>query len=181
MKPYGKVSPLLLLVALSGCASIAVNQDYNPRTDFGSYHTFRWAPEPQNPTGDARIDNNPLLDSRIRSAVERHLTAKGFQKRDGSNADLLVAYQVAISDETDISTLSTYYGYRRTGIIVQDTRIREYEQGTLILDLVDASRNELVWRGTAQSEIRSDMSPQDREARIDEAVRTILAQYPPGS
>jgi hypothetical protein len=53
--------------------------------------------------------------------------------------------------------------------------VRQYKQGTLIIDLIDASTKELVWRGVGKSEITNE----DREEQIKQVVSDILAKYPP--
>lgn len=177
-----KVSPLLYVLAplfVGACASIAVNTDFDPATDFGAYHTYRWVPEPQRATGDVRIDRNPLLDRRVRAAVERHLTAKGFEKRESGEVDFLVAYHASLEGKMDVTTMDRYYGYRRRGVLVQETMVREYDQGTLVLDIVDARTNELTWRGTAQAEVTGADTPEERTAKIDKAVEKTLAAFPP--
>ena len=62
---------------------------------------------------------------------------------------------------------------------VQDTYVREYDEGTLIIDIVDAGSNELVWRGAAQGEVNLAASPQEREQRAQDAVQRILEDFPP--
>jgi len=56
---------------------------------------------------------------------------------------------------------------------------RKYDEGTLILEVVDAASGRLVWRGWAQAEVKSKADPGQREARIWEAVAKILDQFPP--
>ena len=61
-----------------------------------------------------------------------------------------------------------------------DGYVENYDQGTLVLDIVDGRSNELVWRGTAQARIDPSNSPEERQRRINEAVRKILDRFPPG-
>jgi hypothetical protein len=51
--------------------------------------------------------------------------------------------------------------------------------GTLILDIVDASSERLVWQGSARAELAGSPEPLTRDARIQEAVRRVLARFPP--
>jgi hypothetical protein len=54
-----------------------------------------------------------------------------------------------------------------------------YDAGTLLLDLVDAKSNPLVWRAWAEGSIDGAIDNQDwMEARIDEAVGKIVARLP---
>ena len=54
-----------------------------------------------------------------------------------------------------------------------------YEQGTLVIDLVDRRTKKLVWRGTAQAALSETPSKAEREATIDEAVKKMFEKFPP--
>jgi len=56
---------------------------------------------------------------------------------------------------------------------------RQYREGTLILDVVDAGADAVVWRGSAQAQLAGSGEPLTRRARIQEAVRRILERFPP--
>ena len=74
------------------------------------------------------------------------------------------------------------YGYGRYGRPMggySETRVSEYTQGTLIIDIVDAASNELVWRGSTEGRVREKKTPEEREKRIRDAVAAILAEFPP--
>jgi len=53
--------------------------------------------------------------------------------------------------------------------------VREYRDGTMIIDLVDASTKQMVWRGTATD----TFSPGAEAQKAGEAVEKTLAEYPP--
>jgi hypothetical protein len=58
-------------------------------------------------------------------------------------------------------------------------QVVDYEEGTLLLDLVDALTNQVVWRGWAQDVVDGLAEDQVRmEAEIDEAVRRIFERFP---
>jgi hypothetical protein len=61
----------------------------------------------------------------------------------------------------------------------RDVIITEYEQGTLVLDIVERRSKKLVWRGTARATLLENPTPERSTARINEAVRKILAGFPP--
>jgi hypothetical protein len=53
----------------------------------------------------------------------------------------------------------------------------EYRQGTLAIDLVDAQRRTMIWRGVAQDRLtRKDMQKVDETIR--DAVQELFAGYP---
>jgi hypothetical protein len=51
--------------------------------------------------------------------------------------------------------------------------------GTLIVDLIDAQKKEMVWRGTATKTLDPSASPEEKQAHLNEAVQKMLENYPP--
>lgn len=174
-----------LSLALSGCASIEVTTDYDPTTDFTRYQTFAWMEGSGRGTDDPRVGGD-LMDQRFRRAIESELVSRGMQKVATGQPDVYVGYQVALDDRVDYQTINTYYGagwgYRgvaRVGVGTQ-TYAREYTLGTLVIDVFDAARRELVWRGTGEGRVDVARNPQERQERVNEAVTAILEDFPVG-
>jgi len=174
---------------LGGCASMSVSSDYDPKADFSSLKTYDWE-GPQPITGNPRLDND-LLHERIRNAVERELTLKGYRKVT-VDPDFKVAYNVGLENKLDVTTIPTYdYSYpsyySRVGGFGRyegyrpstEVNVYQYEEGTLLLDIVNPETKKLIWRGTAKAEVNAGDSPERKEARVNEAVSKMLAQFPP--
>ncbi len=179
------VGTLLGLSAiLAGCSSLNVNTDFDPTaiSRVGSFQSYAWLPHPAG--GDTRA-NNSLVEGRLMRAVDAALQAKGYRLVQ-SNPDFLVGWHAGLEDRVDVQRINSYYGYRWSrwgrggGVWTSDTYVTEYTQGTLILDIVDADANELVWRGAGEGKVNLDSTPQERERRIQEAVDKILEDFPPG-
>ena len=172
---------LAVLGALAvGCATYDVAYDFDPQADFRRLGTYGWFPGPQPDTGDPRLDNT-IVDSRIRAAVDTHLATKGYKKDFADKADFLVAYHAAINHKLDIATVDRYYGPgpRWAGMVVTDTTVREWDQGTLILDVVDRRSRKLLWRGSVQAQVTNRASPAERTERVRAAVAQMLEKFPP--
>ena len=171
---------LALLVGLGlSCASIQVSVDYDPDEDFTSYSTFDWLPQLSKQPGDYRFDN-PLVEKRVYNAIEEVLTTKGYTKVEDQPADFYVAHFFTVQQKLDIYTVNNrYYGGYGWGISAPETRVREYEEGTLVIDVSDARDKELVWRGIGKGRLRRTSTPAQTTADIDTAVSEILANFPP--
>ena len=52
-------------------------------------------------------------------------------------------------------------------------------EGTLFIDFIDAKTNELIWQGIGVADLVMS-TVEKKEARINEIVTKILAEYPPG-
>jgi Domain of unknown function (DUF4136) len=87
---------VLALVACSVAFAQDVRTNYMPGTDFSKYHTYAWVNDVQ---GVPAVGGHPdqILDAQLREAIDSQMVAKGFTKaEDGSKADLLLGYQLAI-------------------------------------------------------------------------------------
>ena len=58
--------------------------------------------------GDYRVEN-PLVDERIRDAVERELAAKGYRRVQDRSPDFYVAFYVSVEDKLDVYTVNRGY------------------------------------------------------------------------
>jgi len=188
--------PLLwgLAFFLAGCAAttpVDVSTDFDRNVTFAQYHTFRWYQDKPMAGVDTTYKYNTFLDQRIRNAVESQLARKGLTKAEG-RADLLIAYDVKIVTKQAARPdyayapgfgygYSYWYGYRYDYGYSRFSRpmlIEEYKDGTIIIDLVDAKDNQLVWRGWGQMEVdEANIS----EAEVNKIVTNILAKFPPGA
>ena len=70
-----------------------------------------------------------------------------------------------------------YGGYGYGG----STYVSYYEEGALVIDIIDWQEKELSFRGTATGTLsKSEKTPEESQADIDELVTNILAKFPPG-
>lgn len=51
--------------------------------------------------------------------------------------------------------------------------------GTLVVDILDREKHELLWRGTAEGALIDTRRSDQQQATIDRIVREVLKEYPP--
>jgi uncharacterized protein YceK len=90
---------LSLMLLLAGCSGISTSTDYDPAANFSSYGTYSW-------TSSGGTSTDDLTNTRIKSAVDAALAAKGLRKVD-SGGDLAVAYQVTTAERSTYNTVSS--------------------------------------------------------------------------
>ena len=183
---------VVAVLALAGCATSQVERDYDTDVSFGELETYTLIEQAERSTGHPAV-SSPLVDRRIRAAIERELDAMGFRRVTSGDADFKVAAYVVAEERLRVTTLDRYgyhnYGYRRfghplyygyggSGIITQDY-VREYVQGTLILDIIDGSKNELIWRGWSSKALAHEPRPEKVNEYVFKAVGKILEGFPP--
>jgi hypothetical protein len=167
--------PIALLAA--GCAPLTVSSHIERGADFGRYHTFAWDTPDALPTGDPRLDNNPFFRDYLQGAVERQLRTRGIMLANTAEfADLRIHYHAAVTERFALAGSG-----RPPADCAEDCepRVVDYDESTIVLDMVDAQTNRLVWRGWAQEDLRSVIDSQDRmEKHIERAVERMLARLP---
>jgi hypothetical protein len=117
------------------------------------------------------------MDS-IKDAVYTQMKARGLTETQ-VNPDILIgAY--AGREERVITRLMTSYG-RGPGGYWRGEKFETYQytEGTLILDLIDAKKRTLIWRGWATSDMSGELKPRKREKLVMDAVERILKSFPP--
>jgi uncharacterized protein DUF4136 len=171
---------MVSVATLTACAArMTVSSHVEHGLDLSRYRTFDWGPADALPTGDARLDKNPFFKDHVQGAVEKGLAARGFQLIvPGSPADLLIHYHASISRRVNVYHVDGARGYCSQADCPPD--IVEYEAGTLVLDIVDAHTNKLIWRGWARNSVEDMLvSPEVMAKTIDEAVVRMLLRLPP--
>lgn len=173
------------ILLLAGCSSISTDYDYNEDINFAELTKWNWL-EMTKDTGSHKYHVDGLNDRRIREGLEQQLTAAGLTKVPAAEAQILVNYLTKVENKTDVNTFYTSFGYypysvRGFGAGLQaDTRVHEYKEGTLIIDIVDAKSKELLWRGAGSDTIKEGRTPAERTEQIQDALKTIFEAYPPG-
>ena len=152
--------------------------DFDKSAPFAQFRTYSM--QEGTPT------KNSLIDKRIVAAIESQLTAKGFVRNDVA-PDVTVLFHVALDEQKDISTFSSGpmygpYGYGwggGWGTTTTDVRVRDILVVTIAVDMVDARRKEVVWRGLGTKEINTTANPEKRDQNISKAIEKIFKNYPP--
>jgi hypothetical protein len=173
--------PLLLLALLPASPLAAkVRVDYDRNADFESYRTYAWKATP-----DTSLDEDyPDIHARIVKGVEYYLT-EGDLIEDEENPDLWVTYHARTTSDLRVDTTQMGYMYGAgwawdpywggPGAIPMVGHARTYKRGTFVLDLVDAHTGEIVWRGTAEGQLKSDRDKLKRS--IDAVLRKMVRKW----
>ena len=173
----GWVAMTAAVVVVTGCATTGVSSYRAMNIDFAGYQTFDWGPADALPTGDPRLDNDPYFQDRLQGAVERGLARRSLQRSErGATPDLLIHYHANVSRRLDVDRVDYSYGLT----VDAESHVRDYDAGTIVLDIVDARTNQVIWRGWAQRDMTELLENQRKMAEwIETAVRLMLTRLPP--
>jgi len=181
-----QIFPLLAvaisLSAVSGCAStIEVDSLSDPDFGFGELRTFFWVQPKEGAALGSFGLSEPRLDRTVRHSIESTLVAAGYEVTTHGDPDFRVNYILSIDPRTDITQLNRYYGYGSdwTDAYIWPNNVQVHEDGTLIIDIVDARTQKMIWRGIGSGQI-DRTKPEDTQAKgLTEAVQKILKKFPP--
>ena len=175
---------VLALSLAMGCANITVHTDYDETVDFARYRTYQWLEPPlreasaEEQKPDDPFEQNTLLDQRVRRAVDRELASRGYREVAEGPPAFRVTYHVVLKDKSRLRSygggIGGYHrGWHYGGL---GGSSYDYQQGTLILDLIDPATDRLAWRGWAVGTNRQGYYTEERVAR---SVEEILNRFPP--
>jgi hypothetical protein len=177
MKAIHAFFVLFLMGFVVSCSTIyGVQYDYDKQADFKSLKTYDWMTVPE------KADIDSLNVERVKKAVNAELQAKGLMMTS-NNPDFLIAEHMGKKDKVQVTNWN--YGYGSRGRYWGGygghggSSTYEYEEGSLILDFVDAKSNKMIWRGVAKAEVNNADTPEKKEKLINEAVQEILKKFPP--
>jgi hypothetical protein len=170
-------------IALAGCASGPdIRADYDRAADFGKYRTYGFVAQAGTDTGDFRS----LATRMLQNAASREMEARGYTRAE--NPDLVINFKGKLEEKVDVeSTPAPYYGpgwgYRGWygapygGYGGSEVTTRRYNVGTLVIDVVDREKRQVVFQGAISDVVTKEMQ-QNREASINAAVGHIFSKYP---
>ena len=184
---------LFSVMMFSACNTLKVTVDYDNTADFTKFTTYEyygWA-------GESDEILNPFDKKRIESAFGEELSNRGMKyvEEDG---DLIITLYIITEQKTQVTANTTsmgmygsgyggYYGYGPRygwgpgyGMSHSTTTYNEYDYvvGTLIIDIYDAKKKELIWESVGSKTITQDQSSEAKEQNIKKAATQMMSKYP---
>lgn len=181
------------LFFFAGCTSIKVTSDLDKSVDFTKHKTFQYY--------GWQKDSDKILNSLDKNRIESAFGAE-FKKRGltyvKDNGDLIVTLLIVTEQKTKTTANTTstgygggyggYYGYgpgwgwgaghagMGMGSATTTYSTYDYNVGTLVVDVFDASEKKLIWEGIGQGTINEN--PKNRDKTIPKSVAAIMKDYP---
>ena len=178
MKFFSLLS-LILIITLSSCSSVRVASDYDKQANFNTYRSFAFYKP-----GIDKAEISDLDKKRILRAIEAGMISKGFTKSE--NPDMLVSIFTKTRENVNVNQNNFGWGWGwgygwgwnpwvwGPGSYNNVSRVTE---GTLYIDLIDASKKELVWQGMGTAALTKNVDK--KQEKMNKMVSAILEKYPP--
>jgi hypothetical protein len=177
-----KTNPCSLIVAgalaLAGCSSVKTHVDTGPihaRTFSFINLGTREVP--------AYAEKRKQAHAAVQEAITKNLVAKGLS-HIGQGGDITVAYLIIAGNNATTTSLNEYFGYTSDATALVDkvhksqaekSNERSYfEEGTLVIDILDSKTSNLLKRATVQAQILRELPLDARQARLQGLVDKAL-------
>ncbi len=175
---------LALFISLCLLNACSFNEDagvvYHDSFDFAAVQSYSLYER-----NSAFTETQSLLDSRrnaIEIAIEGMMAKKHFNYTEPEQADVIVTYYVMNGKRSDYSSYNKVVHFcqhcLRATAWKTDNRYANATHGSLILDLVDPKKQRSVWRSVYPLDIKDKDNSAKRNEKIQQAVASMLAQYP---
>ena len=183
MKEFLKYSLIALSLVVSGCSAVTVDHDSLAGVDFSTMKNYSWL---NGDSGSEVKARNPKVNMMVMSSVGQQLKNKGYNRTTEENADFYVTWFGKVDEKVSQQSISHFYRTSGYGVLAGQYPEaveagggeKTYLEGTLILDVIEAKSNKVIWRGSAADTIREGMSDAEIAAYIQRSVSKILAPFP---
>jgi Domain of unknown function (DUF4136) len=179
ISPRLATAALLIVIAASVAQAQKIKIEFDKSVDFATFKSYAWDPTPQ-------ATGKPVLVLAIKAAINEELTKRGL-KQVAENPDLYIAMYGAVDSDFAVTYSDFYYGpygvpafdqnFLMWGALPGTTNTAVVHKGQLVVDLIDAGRKKLAWRGIATQKL-SDQQMK-LVGQVNTAVEKLFAQYPP--
>jgi len=168
---------IALIFSFQACKTTEVYSDFDPNAKFDSYSNFMVL---------EYLKSTPIKENTkkwLHSSISTELTNRGYN--ENKSPDLLI--KVMVKSKTKETTALTrndnfywgsdYYQYGwgiNTGVnrVKYDTQT----EGTIIIDIIDREKKELIWQGRASGAAKG--SKKLSEKSVNKIIAKVFSTYP---
>jgi hypothetical protein len=167
-----------LLLIISSCSRTTIGKIYeDERADFSQFESFSFA--------KTSIENQTALEpkmdniERLKMAIVNEMKSRGYKEEIGGDLIVNLGIVMDIGENTRTTSFQDaprYMGQRNYHWESEEIVTGTYERGTVIVDIVDAKANKLIWEGSASKVITDNQSKM--ADRIDDGINDLFKKYP---
>ena len=172
------LSIVLYCTIINGYTQVLVSYDIAKGLDFSQYKTFQLY--------KLDVNHTPLFEPRkeglklLTDAIVEKMEERGFTPVE-VDPDIILNVGVTIARETqtretDIRDAPMYIGQRRYSWHAEEIIVGTYNEGTVVLDMVDGKKNEMVWQAVVKGVLAEKRSK--NEKKIRKGVEKLFRKFP---
>jgi len=173
----------LLAFASTGCGPrFEVRTMAAPKVALSEFHAFHLLPTPRRsdgrPGGGAY---DPMVSNSITNRALRETVADAFYNQgyvdDEWQPDFVVAVYASAREKLDPTMWQYGYPYSaRWWVVVPQQTLTQYNEGTVIVDVIDPATHDLLWRGAASAALADD--PAENTRLLQKVAAAIVEKFP---
>lgn len=176
----------LAIVALTLCSCTPTVE--KARGTSRGYQSARFVEtkRPDRVASATALEDDPAFNAAVKSAIAREFDAHKVPVTGGS-ADLIIAYMLIRQNSVATTMNNDYFGNGRNPMaileeahtrgVVKNTRPDDFLRGAIVIDVLDARTNKLVFRNHAVRPVVTGVDAATRQARINSAVSEAIAPF----
>lgn len=169
-----------IVMAFTGCITVLTASDYDKNVNFSKLKSFAYYDK-----GIERLELNNLDKPRMLNAIESAMLKRGFLKAEQPDFLINLAVLVNVKTRADWGYSGGGYQWDATASSYQWKESqygplgtnKQYQNGTIIIDFLNPETKAIMWHGVGSGFNFDDY--ENREDRINSAVKQILLEYPP--
>ncbi|HVZ49366.1 MAG TPA: DUF4136 domain-containing protein [Gemmatimonadaceae bacterium] len=180
-----RTNRILITAALAACAAAAgacapavtVGVSSASTIKPAAYRTYTWVVADEFPTGDPRLDSNPIFVETLRTAIGAELKRLGLEP-GGNDADLTVHFHATVQQAYDVYDVDRRAGYAQPGF-ERAPQVRQFDEGTVVVDVSDRVERRVIWRGWMQTDLSGAIGNDAVLAeRVQRGMKELFAKFP---
>jgi hypothetical protein len=174
-------SSLLLVFLITSCSTSNTVSSVDPSADFSQYKTYGFVSALD--TDGAQYQS--LESGYLRTAVSRELESRGFSQSD--QPDLIINFSIETEEKIVQRSVPRtgggmgydpfYDAYYDDWGMSHETRIDQYTEGKLNIDLIDARERKVVWQGSTKGRL-TKKDYENAQVTLNKAVTEIFLLFP---
>lgn len=182
MKRMSLAAALLMVIGLAACSSKSFNSNLTvephpvPGSDFSKYKTWSFGRQ-----GEYVVTGNEVLDDpTFRKDVGDHtideMNKLGYEHVNGE-PDLLIMFHVMVEQRSDeVKNNPAYQDFDMQW--AHENSDDYWQEGTLMLLVIDAKTHQQVWGSTAKAELDKKSNFSTKKERFNQVITEMLTDFP---
>ena len=155
-------------------SDVIVTTSYDPEASFSKEGSFAFLVYQAELDPALGIDY-AAVDNRIREAIQKELTRKGFKYGITENLRYHVTYEVVVEPQYEQKIINPFDEDWMTVL-----ELKDYAKGALVVKFRNADSPKPIWAGIFNgSTLLGKVSEQEKEERVAFAIGELLKSFPP--
>jgi uncharacterized protein DUF4136 len=186
MRFAGSFLPLAVTLALgAGCAtSFDVRTMTAPKVALTEFRTFHLLPTPRRQRADlAGGAYDPMVSNSITNRALRASVQSAFENRGYVDVELMPDFVVAVyasaRTKLDLTQWQFTYSWQPGWSLGVPPYASEYQEGSVIVDVINPQTLDLLWRGSATATLGDN--PEENTKLLQKAAVAIVEKFPRAS